>query len=334
MLENDTNEIDILIVAGPKKQFSEPEKFIIDQFVMNGGRVVWLIDPVQVSLDSLSNGYQTFSFPLDLNLDDLLFKYGVRLNYELLQDVDCAQILVNTAPGGGQPQWTLHPWYYSPLLTPADNHPLSRNLNRVYTEFVSSVDTVSGSKNLTKSVILSTSPYARRIKAPSSVSLENIKNPPARELFAQSFIPVGVVVEGEFTSVFENRMIENFGITANDFINKSKPTKMVVIGDAGLIANKVNYAQQPPKIQELGYDRVSKQTFGNKEFLLNTIYYLNDETGIMQLRSRTVHLRLLDKVKLREEKSYWQWLNLIVPLVVVFLFGAVYNIVRRFRYSR
>jgi ABC-2 type transport system permease protein len=166
------------------------------------------------------------------------------------------------------------------------------------------------------------------------VSLENIKNPPARELFTQSFIPVGVVVEGEFTSVFENRMIENFGMAANDFQYKSKPTKMVIIGDAGLIANKVNYAQQPPRIQELGYDRVSKQTFGNKEFLLNAIYYLNDETGIMQLRSRTVQLRLLDKVKLREDKSYWQWLNMAVPLVVVLLFGMVYNAIRRYRYSR
>lgn len=333
-LKSGEDKIDILIVAGPEEPFSEKDKFIIDQFLMNGGKVVWLIDPVQVSLDSLSGGFQTFSFPRTLNLDDMLFKYGARLNYELLQDVDCAQILVNTAPAGSQPQWTLHPWYYSPLLTPADNHPLSRNLNRIYTEFVSSVDTVSGNNNLKKSVILSTSPYARRIKSPSSVSLENIKNPPARELFTQSSIPVGVLVEGELTSVFENRMIGNFGMAANDFKNKSKPTKMVVIADAGLIANKVNYAQQPPKIQELGYDRVSKQTFGNKEFLLNTISYLNDETGIMQLRSRTMQMRLLDKVKLREEKSYWQWVNIVVPLVVVLLFGTGYNIIRRYRYSR
>ena len=333
-LETGKSGIDILIIAGPKQPFSEQDKFIIDQYIMNGGKVVWLIDQVQVSQDSLSNGYQTFSFPLSLNLDDMLFKYGVRLNYELLQDVDCAQILVNTAPSGSQPQWTLHPWYYSPLLTPADNHPLSRNLNRIYTEFVSSVDTVSENRNLRKSVILTTSPYARKVKSPSSVSLENIKNPPARELFTQSFIPVGILVEGEFTSVFENRMIDHFGIVSNDFQHKSKLTKMVVIGDAGLIANKVNYARQPPEIRELGYDRVSKQTFGNKEFLLNTLFYLNDEAGIMQLRSRTVQLRLLNKVKLREEKSYWQWLNLFVPLVMVLLFGMVYNVIRRYRYSR
>jgi len=333
-IQADPLGIDILIVAGPKEPFSEKDKFVIDQFVMKGGKVVWLIDPVQVSMDSLSNGFQTFAFPRDLNLDDQLFKYGVRLNYELLQDVDCAQIPVNTAPSGSQLQWTLYPWYYSPLLIPVDNHPLSRNLNRIYTEFVSSVDTVSGNKKLAKSVILSTSPYARKVKSPSSVSLENIKNPPARELFTQSFIQVGVLVEGEFTSVFENRMIDNLGITTTDFQTKSKPTKMVVIGDAGLIANKVNYSMQPPGIQELGYDRVSKQTFGNKEFLLNAIYYLNDETGIMQLRNRTVELRLLDKVKLREEKSFWQWLNLAGPLVVVLLFGLGYNFLRRYRYSR
>lgn len=328
------SEVDILIIAGPGQPFPEKDKFLIDQFVMNGGKVVWLIDPVQVSLDSLSNGYLTYAFPRDLNLDDQLFKYGVRLNYELLQDVDCAQILVNTAPAGSREQWTLFPWYYSPLITPADNHPLSRNLNRIFTEFVSSVDTVSGNKNLTKSVILSTSPYARKVKSPSSVSLENINNPPARELFTQSFIPVGVLIEGEFTSVFENRMIENFGIAAGGIQTTSKPTKMIVIGDAGLIANKVNYSQQPPRIQELGYDRVSKQVFGNKEFLLNAIYYLNDDTGIMQLRSRTVQLRLLDKVKLREEKVFWKWLNVVVPVIFILILGVVYNMLRRRRFSR
>lgn len=334
LLETNKSEVDILFIAGPEKTFSEKDKFIIDQYVMQGGKVVWLIDPVQVSLDSLSNGYQTFAFPRDLNLGDQLFKYGVRLNYELLQDVDCAQIMVNTAPAGSQPQWNLFPWYYSPLIIPADNHPLSRNLNRIYTEFVSSLDTVSGNKNLSKSVILSTSPYARRVKSPSTVSLQNIQNPPARELFTQEFIPVGVLIEGEFTSVFENRMIENLGVNTSDFRTTSKTTKMVVISDAGLIANKVNYSTQTPQIQKLGYDRVSKQTFGNKEFLLNTVYYLNDETGIMHLRSRVVQLRLLDKVKLREQKGFWKWLNVVAPLTLVLLFGLAYNIIRRYRYSR
>ncbi|MBT6766304.1 MAG: gliding motility-associated ABC transporter substrate-binding protein GldG, partial [Prolixibacteraceae bacterium] len=195
-------------------------------------------------------------------------------------------------------------------------------------------DTVKGNSNLIKHVILSTSPYARQVKAPSSVSLQNINNPPARELFAQSYIPVGVLVEGSFESVFKNRLVENYGFATSSVLSKSKPTKMVVIADGNLIANKVNYSTQPPRIQELGYDRVSGQTFGNKEFLLNAIYYLNDDLGIMQLRKRTLKMRLLDKVRLREERVFWQWLNIIAPLFLVALFGVFYNLVRRQRFAR
>ncbi len=330
-----SKRIDILIVAGPKQPFLESDKFLIDQYFMGGGKIMWLIDPVLVNADSLSNGYQTYAFPVDLNLGDQFFKYGVRLNYELLQDVDCAQLLVNIAPEGSEEQWTRHPWYYSPLLTPADNHPLSRNLNRTFTEFVSSVDTVSGNKELSKTVILTTSPYARRVKTPSSVSLENINNPPARELFTQPFIPVGLLVEGEFTSVFENRMIENLGVSTDGFRTKGAASKMIVIADAGMIANKVDYTRQPPRIrEEVGYDRVSRQTFGNREFLLNAVYYLGGYSEIMQLRSRTVQLRLLDKVKLREEKTWWQWFNIILPMLIILMLGIGYNTLRRARYKR
>ncbi len=328
------DEFDILIVAGPTHVFDEPDKFIIDQYIMNGGKVVWLIDPVSVNTDSLSHGYQTYAFPRDINLGDQLFKYGARLNYELLQDVDCAQIPVNTAPGGTDPKFTLHPWYYSPMLTPSDKHPLSRNLNRIYTEYVSSVDTVSGNANLKKSVILSTSPYARKVKSPSSVSLKNINNPPARELFTVPFIPVGVLIEGKFSSLYKNRMVEQLGFSSSSVLTESKYTKMVVLADAGMIANKVNYSGKSPQIQELGFDRVANRKWGNKEFLLNAILYLNDDRGIMQLRNRTLKMRLLDQVKLRDEKTYWQWLNILLPLLLIGVFAMVYNLVRKYRYSR
>lgn len=333
-LQNHEKKPDILVVAGPTKPFTENEKFVIDQYIMKGGKAIWLIDPVQVSLDSLSNGYRTFAYPRDLNLGDQLFKYGVRLNYELLQDVDCVQIPVNTAPVGANAQWTLFPWYYSPLLTPSDAHPLSRNLNRVYTEFVSSIDTLAGNGDVKKSVILSTSSHARAVQSPSTVSLENVNNPPARELFTQSFIPVGILLEGKFSSVFQNRMVENLGFSSASVVDESIPTKMVVVADAGLIANKVDYSKQPPQIAKLGYDRVSKQVFGNKEFLMNAIFYLNDDSGIMQLRSRTMKMRLLDKVKLREEKAFWQWLNVLLPVILVAIFGLVYNLIRRIRYTK
>jgi ABC-2 type transport system permease protein len=333
-LPTNSEAVDIMIVADPKEPFSERDKFFIDQYIMQGGKVIWLVDPVQVSLDSLSTGHQTLAFPRDLNLNDQLFRYGVRLNYELLQDVDCARLRVNTAPPGTPPQFTLHPWYYSPLLVPSDSHPLSRNLNRVFTEFVSSIDTILGNPEVKKEIILSTTPYARSVKSPSTVSLRNIDNPPARELFNQSFIPVGVILEGTFTSVFRNRMIEPMGISATQVIAESRPTKMVVIADGGLITNQVDYSANPPRVQELGFDRVSGQTFSNKEFLLNTVYYLNDENGIMQLRNRTQKMRLLDKVRLREEKHFWQWLNVMLPLVLAGLWGIIYNILRKRRYAR
>ncbi len=327
-------KVDILIVADPQEPFQEKDKFAIDQYIMQGGKVMWMIDPVKVSLDSLSNGFETFSFPLDLNLGDQLFRYGVRLNYELLQDVECAQIQVNTALPGNPPNYTTAPWYYSPLLVPSDEHPATRNLNRVFSEFTSSLDTVSAGAEIYKTVVLSTSPYARRVKSPSSVSLRNIDNPPARELFKESFIPVGTLLEGMFPSVFQNRMLDNFGITTTSVINKSKPTKMVVIADGDVMANRVDYSTNPPRYSELGFDRVSRQTFGNKGFLLNLIYYLNDDRGIMQLRNRTLKMRLLDKVRLREEKTKWQWLNVLLPLLLISIFGVAYNFIRKRRYNR
>ncbi|MDX8340630.1 gliding motility-associated ABC transporter substrate-binding protein GldG [Draconibacterium sp. IB214405] len=330
----DGSDVDILVIANPKKEFPETSKIAIDQYLMKGGKLMWLVDPVQVSLDSLSKGFQTYSFPNDMNIGDQLFRYGVRLNYELLQDVNCIQIRVNTAAPGNAPRYTLHPWYYSPLLTPNDNHPISRNLNWVKAEFVSSLDTVSANSSIQKEVILSTSPYARRIKAPSSVSLGNINNPPARELFTQSDIPVGVLLEGVFTSNYKNRMVENYGYSSAEIITESQPTQMIVIADGGMITNKVNYSTNPPKIQELGFDEVSGQVFGNKEFLVNAISYLNDKQGIMELRGRSLKLRLLDKVKLREEAAFWKWLNVLLPLLLITVFALVYNLVRKYKYNR
>jgi ABC-2 type transport system permease protein len=333
-LASSPGEINILIIADPREPFSERDKFFIDQYVMQGGKVLWLVSPVEVSADSLAIGHTTMAFPRDLNLGDQLFRYGVRLNFELLQDVECARIRVNTAPPGTPPQFTLHPWYYSPLLVPSDDHPVSRNLNRVLSEFVSSVDTVTGNPEVIKSVILSTSPYARRVKAPSTVSLRNIDNPPARELFNQPFIPVGVMLEGTFISVFRNRMTETLGISSPVVIPESSPTKMAVIADGSLIINQVDYASNPPRMQEMGIERSTGQVFANREFLLNTVFYLNDDQGIMHLRNRTQKLRLLDRVRLREELTFWQWLNVMLPLVLVGIWGVFYNMNRRYRYNR
>lgn len=322
----------ILVIAGPTQPFTEADKFAIDQYIMKGGKVMWLVDPVQVSLDSLQSGLMTIAFPINLNINDQLFRYGVRLNPDLIQDEACSRIRVNTAVLGNPPEFTLHPWYYSPLLVPNDGHEIGRNLNQVMAEFVSSIDTINV-PGIKKSVILTTSPYSRKVKTPASVSLELINMPPDKRVLNEKFIPTGVLLEGSFTSVFKNRMVSQFN-PSGDYISESQPTKMIVLSDASIIANMVDYSSGKPTIQPLGYDRVSKYTFGNKEFVMNAIYYLDDTKGIMQLRNRTVKLRLLDKVKLREEIRFWQWLNILIPVFAVSVFGVAYNAIRRRRFGR
>ncbi len=301
---------------------------------MKGSRLLWAVDPVEVSLDSLSQGYMTLAFPRDLNLNDQLFRYGVRINSDLVQDVACAQILVNTSGSADRPNFTPQPWFYSPLLTPSDAHPVSRNLNLLYGEFVSSIDIVGDTTERKATVLLSTSPYGRRVRTPAEVSLASINRPPARELFNQPFIPAGVLLEGSFTSVFRNRMLENLGIQAASVVETSPDTRMMIFSDGNLMANKVRYASgSQPQILPLGYDRVSKQTFGNKEFFLNAIAYLNDNAGITALRNNSVKLRLLDKVRLREEGRFVAGLNTVLPVSGVLLFGIIFNLFRKRKYS-
>ncbi len=323
-----------LIVANPTQKFTEKDKFHIDQYIMNGGRILWLVDPVSVSLDSLSTGYMTLAFPQNLNLNDQFFRYGIRLNSDLVQDVECLLIPVNTAPAGTPAKFTPLPWYYSPLLIPSKNHVLSRNLNRVKAEFVSSIDTVGKNDQIRKTVILATSAYSLVEQTPVEISLSIVNNPPDRRLFSQPSQPVGVLLEGNFTSVFKNRMVDSFGSSASEVKTESQPTKMIVFADGNLIANQFRISGGVPEYMPLGYDRFSKQTFGNRDLLLNAVNYLCDDDGLMELRSRVFRIRLLDKVRMKEHKLIWQIVNVVIPIVLIALFGAVYVYVRRRRYRR
>lgn len=326
-------QIKTLIVANPTQEFAETDKFYIDQYLMNGGRIMWLIDPVSVSLDSLSTGNTTLAFPRNLKLDDQLFKYGIRLNANLIQDVECLMIMVNTAPAGTQAKFTPAPWYFSPLLNPSENHVISRNLNRVKAEFVSSIDTVGKQEQMRKTVILASSAYSLVTNTPMEISLASINNPPDRRLFNQPTQPVGVLLEGTFTSVFKNRMVESFGAKSSEIKTESEPTKMIVFSDGNMIANQYRFVGGVPEFMPLGYDRSSQQTFGNKAFLMNAVNYLCDDQGLMELRSRVFKIRMLDKVRVQEEKSFWQMLNVLMPLVLISLFGAVYVYVRNRKYK-
>jgi ABC-2 type transport system permease protein len=330
-----TNDsIDILIIADPNDRFPESDKLMIDQFLMKGGKILWCVDPVFASIDSLSRGYSTIAFERDLNLRDQLFKYGIRLNSDILQDAVCMEYPVNTAPPGKPTQWVPAPFYYSILASPSPAHPLSRNLNNVMLEFPGSLDMVGENENRKTTVIITTSPYARRIQTPVEVSLLSATNPPDKRLFNQSNIPIGILVEGSFESVFQNRLTEQMGIGPDELIRNTANNKMIVIADGGIIKNKVRIRNDQMQIQPLGYDYYSGQTFGNRDFIMNCIDYLSDDSGIMELRSRVVKLRLLDKVKIRDEKTKWQFINTTIPLVFFLLFGIIFTVARKKRNTK
>ena len=327
-------QIKVLIVANPVLKFSENEKFYIDQYLMSGGRIMWLIDPVAVSLDSLSTGNRTLAFPQNLNLDDQLFRYGIRMNANLVQDTECLLIPVNTSPEGTPAKFTPAPWYFSPLLIPSENHVISRNLNRVKAEFVSSIDTIGKNNQIRKTVILATSAYSLVSQSPVEVSLSSINNPPDRRLFNQPSQAVGVLLEGIFPSVFKNRIVDSFGLKSSEVKTESLPAKMIVLADGNLMANQFRISNGVPEYIPLGYDRYSQQTFGNKAFLLNSVNYLCDDEGLMDLRSRVFKIRLLDKVRMKEGKLMWQTFNVLIPLLLILLFGIVYVYIRRRKYKR
>jgi gliding-associated putative ABC transporter substrate-binding component GldG len=327
------NGFNAIIVAKPDSVFSEKDKFIIDQFLMKGGKAIWLIDGTRVSMDSLENTPTTMAMPLKTNLEDMLFKYGCRVNNDLVMDLQALPIPVVTGYIGNVPQQKLFPWYYFPLLM-TDNiqHPISKNLDAIKTEFVSSVDTV-GSTEIKKTVLLTSSKYARKLLAPARVSLNILRIPPKQEQYNKSYIPVAVLLEGKFTSVFKNRIPET--ITQNKEIGyreESVPTAMIVIGDGDIIKNK--YSPSTGKIYPLGYDKYTDRIYANKDFLLNCINYLTDDSGLIEARNKEFKLRLLNQPRVEKERIFWQIINLGVPSLLIILFGLLKTFIRKKRYSK
>lgn len=327
------NNLSLIIIAKPELPFTEKEKAALDQYIMQGGKVLWLIDPVAIDLDSLSYSSSAVALIKDLNIEDQLFKYGARINPNLVMDLQCAFIPVNTALEGQPPRFSPAPWYYSPVLSAPPNHIITRNLSMVKAEFASVIDTVGEDSGIRKSVLLSSSSRSRFVNAPVFVTLETAKRQVNPAAFSKPNLPVAVLLEGVFQSLYTNRPfpLQN---NALGFLEKSVPTKMIVIGDGDVIRNDVTINRGVPETLPLGYDRFSRQTFGNKEFIMNAVNYLLDEKGLMELRNRQLSLRLLDREKLREEKLYWQLVNILLPLLIVSFFGFVFTWCRQYRYSR
>ena len=325
----------VVIMAGSTKRVSEADKLVLDQYIMGGGKVLWFVDGVTVSIDSLSNGATTLAYPNNHNLEDILFKYGARVNPTLIQDMQCSVIPVNVSLPGQDSRFAPAPWVYYPLLNSPSNHPITRNLNIVSAKFVSPVDTVGLNPEVQKQILLKTSPYTRTVNVPAFINLAQIEQSPLERDFTQSNLPIAVLLEGEFPSVFTNRPLASLN-NGNSFRfrENSLPTRMIVVADADIIRNDVSRRGDGAYITPLGYDRYTNQTYGNKDLVVNMVNYLSDDMGLMNLRSREFKLRLLDKNKVLEQRTKWQLLNLVVPSAVLLLFVIAWLLVRRKRFAK
>jgi ABC-2 type transport system permease protein len=327
------NKYRAIIIAKPTKPFDEKDKFLIDQFIMRGGKVLWLIDPVFASMDSLQKYNSTMGLVNNINLEDMLFNYGVRLNTNLVMDKVALPIPVKTGQIGDQPQFEFFPWYYFPVLTPTIPHPIVNGLNAIKTEFISSVDTVEV-PGVKKTILLTTSPYSRTVNAPVYIDLEVLKKPAETSQFNKGPQPVAVLLEGKFVSAFMFRIPpELAGNKDLQFLPKShKPTKMIVVGDGDIIKNQFQFTQGYPL--PLGYDQYTRQTFGNRDFLLNAMNYLCDDSGLITVRSRELTLRMLDTTKVESQRLFWQILNVLLPLILILIFSFIKLRIRIRKYSR
>jgi len=333
------NKYDAIIIAKPDSAFSEKDKFIIDQYIMRGGKVLWLIDPVYATMDSLQKQRTTLGFGLDLNLDDLFFKYGVRMNQELLMDLNARPIPIVTGMVGNQPRQEFLPWYFFPILTPNSKHPIVNNLNSIMTDFPGTLDTVKSS-GLRKTSLLTSSKYTKVSKAPALIDLQmmDIQRDPKNQnellsMFNLAPKMVAALVEGKFKSLFANRIPPR--LSNNDsigFRTESKKTAQIFISDGDIIKNQLHYSKGYPL--PLGFDQYTRETFGNKDFILNAINYLIDENGLISIRNREIKLRLLDKNRMERNMVLIKTLNVIIPILLILLMGLIIQWRRKRKYVK
>ena len=322
----------VIIIAKPTKPFPESDKFIIDQYIMHGGRVLWLLDGVRVSKDNLSTIGISPALELDLNLNDQLFRYGIRINPVLLQDVQCVSVPVDIAPPGATPQFEPTPWYFAPLLLASPDHPITRNITEVRSEFCSAIDIVGDNKLVKAQLLLATSDNTHIVGTPTTIDLSQKIKPNDKTYFNLGYLPVAVAMEGNFESDFVNRMIPKGLTNTSPVIKQSLKTRQIFIADGELIRNETT--TKDSTTIPLGYDRYMNQQFGNKDFIQNAVLYLADNEGWMQLRSRTLKLRLLNKKITNEDRISWQLINVLIPVGLLLIFGIGYQVLRKKRYTR
>ncbi|OWK71139.1 gliding motility-associated ABC transporter substrate-binding protein GldG [Pedobacter sp. AJM] len=326
------DKLNMMIIAKPVKPFSETEKYKINYFVMNGGRILWSIDQVNAELDSLRQRSGQMATSRNLNLDDMLFMYGARLNYNLIADpANCAEIPVSTGPVGGQSQMQLLPWIYYPILLPDTSQSVVKKLDGIKSEFPGTVDSIAV-KGVTKSFILNTSAFNKVYNTPKPFSLQMISEQLDPRAFQGVPQHVGLMMEGHFPSVFAGRPLPTgISVPYTQDLN-SKTTKMIVIGDGDVFRNQVSERDHSPF--PLGFDRFSQRTYGNKALLLNIVDYFTDDDNLIILRNKEVKIRLLDKTKIKLEKARWQFINIAVPLLLLIFFAIFQHYYRKYKYAK
>lgn len=326
-----------LIINKPVKKFTDDQKLKIDQYVMNGGKVMWMIDNLYAEMDSLQRVQNEFiAFDRALNLEDLLFKYGVRINLDLVQDLNCDKNPSVVGTAGGKPQIQLLPWPYFPLVSSNNNNPISKNLDYVLTQFPNSIDTMVKAEGIKKTVLLTTSDASRILSSPAKVAWNSIQNAEDIKTFTKSYIPIAVLLEGKFSSLYTNRVTASIkdalDATHETFkAHNESDNKMIVISDGDIATN---FVTQNEGALAMGMNPYTKYKYANSEFVMNSLEYLVDNSGILETRGKDFTLRLLDKKKLETGKTTWQLIAIVFPLLLVLLFGILYQVLRKRKYQR
>jgi gliding-associated putative ABC transporter substrate-binding component GldG len=328
--------IKALMIVKPQTAFTEDEKIKIDKYIMQGGNVLWFIDRLHAEFDSLLRAKSDFvAFDKGLNIDDQLFNYGVRINPDLLQDLNSAKQPLIVGNMWGQPQIQRIPFPYYPLLTAPENHPISRNLDQVLSIFPSSIDTVEA-KGIKKTVLLATDTSSRKLGTPAIVSLRSIRSEGDLQTFTDSKVPVVVLLEGKFKSLYANRFDKAMQdsvekLTGVPFMSQGeKVARQIVASDADIVTNVVTQSNGP---LPMGTQQFENYQFANKEFLLNCLDYLVGNRGIIETRNKEFTLRLLDKAKVKDNKTFWQFINIVVPIVIILLLGIILQWYRKKTYT-
>ena len=324
-----SNAYDAIIINQPTTPFTEPEKLKIDQYIMRGGHVLWAINNMNASMDSLKTSQKFLSVEYGLNLDDLLFRYGVRVNNDLIEDLQNAPIMIMS---GNRPQ--KYPWVYFPRINPTSEHPIVRNMDFILGGFTSSIDTILTS-GIKKSILLQSSKYSRSAGSPVTVSLTKLTYPGKNENYNKPYQPVAVLLEGKFYSAYNNRLAPSY-LRILDSINEPfKPycdsgSSMIVTSVGNIFQNDFNQKDGP---LPLGYYRLTQETFANSSFLLNCMEYLTDHSGILEARSKDVKMRLLDTGRVKDELTMWQWVNVCIPIASVLIFASFFLFFRKRKYE-